>query len=458
MEVNLGNLGQSKKEPLVYYIMRDHFSGNLALKITSKSALLPLVDFLYYAWGEGEDKHLGGMPENIWVPKTVDQAAPGLFAGLATLGVEPAFPPSGFASGVRVIRDLEDSLCFFLGRLSEHTIENVNNHLEPIYRHLLSLSFGDNKVNKWRDNLPAGQPKAPPAYPEFLSNFREIPSEKYRIPLLPSATQPKAAAKRGKKPDMPPAPLPEFNGDKLDQAQDLIYEAWESPSRIKRLALAKEALRISPYCAAAYNLMAKESDVLQEKTQLYVKALEVGKISLGERCFQEDVGFFWGLVETRPYMRALNGLAECHWKAGRLAETIELYREMLRLNPNDNQGARYPLISCLLEEGRWDETEEFLREWGDEASCFMEYSRALLSFAVSGKDGQADEYLKKAFASNEFVPSYLTGERIVPFILPDYYGFGDDDEAAIYADLALKAWRKTPGAVDWVRVKEMRRK
>jgi len=47
--------------------------------------------------------------------------------------------------------------------------------------------------------------------------------------------------------------------DPLDEAQDLMYTAWETADRRQRVTLAKEALRISPLCADAYVLLAEET-------------------------------------------------------------------------------------------------------------------------------------------------------------------------------------------------------
>lgn len=62
---------------------------------------------------------------------------------------------------------------------------------------------------------------------------------------------------------------------------------------------------------------------------------------------QRDVGHFWGLLETRPYLRTRLGLAHALWTAGRRAEAVQHLQDMLRLNPNDNQGVRYTLARLL---------------------------------------------------------------------------------------------------------------
>ena len=47
-------------------------------------------------------------------------------------------------------------------------------------------------------------------------------------------------------------------------------------------------------------------------------------------------------------MRARAGLAGTLLKLGDVVAALSHYRDMLKLNPNDNQGIRYILAGCLL--------------------------------------------------------------------------------------------------------------
>ena len=44
-------------------------------------------------------------------------------------------------------------------------------------------------------------------------------------------------------------------------------------------------------------------------------------------------------------------MASALLKLGDVDGAIDHFRDMLRLNPNDNQGIRYTLLGCLLERG-----------------------------------------------------------------------------------------------------------
>ena len=85
----------------------------------------------------------------------------------------------------------------------------------------------------------------------------------------------------------------------------------------------------------------------------------------------------WGILENRPYMRAIQYQADLYSGAEKYDKAIELYRLLLKLNPNDNQGVRYTLsgvyagisgdeINDLFDEGNeqqnWDALQHLVNE------------------------------------------------------------------------------------------------
>ncbi len=239
-----------------------------------------------------------------------------------------------------------------------------------------------------------------------------------------------------------------------DRAQDVMYAAMEETDRLKRIRLAHRALGISLDCADAYVLLAREdTETVEEALSFYRKAVRAAKRVLGEEPFREQAGFFWGLVETRPYMRSALGLASCLWEVGSWEEAIELYRELIILDSADHLGVRYLLMPCLIEAGRDDEAERLCSAFSEEESACWHYSELLLEFRRGGEDSIAGELLKGALEFNPYVPEYLTGRKGIPKVLPDNFVSGDRDEAIIYASENLPAWKATRGARAWLKRK-----
>jgi tetratricopeptide (TPR) repeat protein len=251
----------------------------------------------------------------------------------------------------------------------------------------------------------------------------------------------------GQLPELPPE-------TPLEQAQALIYQAYEATSPKQRSALARQALDISPDCADAYLLLAELNPSIARKVEFLEQAAAAGERAIGPEQFEAWQGHFWGVIETRPYMRALGGLAELSWMLGNRPRAIEIYTRMLALNPGDNQGVRYMLASCLLEE-RTNAARlalhKLLDEFPDDAAANWAYSRALLQFQEQrAPTPPANQALKVALKANKHIPAFLLGDRRMPSDLPPYIGFGDESEAVEYVAFAIRAWTQTPGAIAWL--------
>ena len=239
-------------------------------------------------------------------------------------------------------------------------------------------------------------------------------------------------------------------GDLLGQAQELVYQAWEIPNLKRRLALAKKALAISPDCADAYVLLAEAAISPSETLELYRKGLEAGQRAIGEQAFDNDVGSFWGILETRPYMRARAGLAQSLWQCGHHDDALAHWCDMLRLNPGDNQGIRYILAARLLEMGSDRELGILLKEYEDDGCAYMLWTKALFAFRNQGDNSTSGRVLAEALKSNPHVPPYLLGLKPLPLKLPDYTGLGDESEAMVLAVENINAWQMTDGALTWL--------
>lgn len=239
---------------------------------------------------------------------------------------------------------------------------------------------------------------------------------------------------------------------RADTAQDLIYDAWESESQWERIQMAQEALEIDPDCADAYVLLAREgSRSSEEYAALMRKGVEAAERALGKENMDELEGHFWGFVETRPYMRARLGLAQGLEWMGKTDEAIAHYRDLLRLNPVDNQGARYLLATCLMRTGGMDELEELVSEYEEDCSAEWHYNRALLAYHREGDSINSRRELKHALKANKYVPAYLLGKKKIADELPEYVRVGGAEEAAGYSSAALAGWRQIHGALAWLR-------
>jgi len=224
-----------------------------------------------------------------------------------------------------------------------------------------------------------------------------------------------------------------------------------------------------------------------ERLPFLQRAVSAAAQRLGVNYFNQCVGDFWGILETRPYMRGKSKLAFALWELGRANEAIAAWTECLRLCDSDNLGIREVLTSILLEKGNLDGAEAIVNKFAkQDCPIGMGFARVLLLFkrakaaaaalpgaasaganagassASSGAGaaaGQPDSQrllqqalaeLRQALRSNVYVVDYLTGAKAVPQKLPEYITCGGPNEAEEYVRWALRAWQQTAGALDWL--------
>jgi tetratricopeptide (TPR) repeat protein len=252
----------------------------------------------------------------------------------------------------------------------------------------------------------------------------------------------------------PPANTPE------EEAQELVYSAYESSDPKKRTTLAKKALKLDPDNVDAHLILADNpATSIFGAVACYRDAVAAGERSLGKEFMEQHTGHFWGIQETRPYMRALECLAgNLHAAAAGQEEceqinleVVEIYQKMLRLNPGDNQGIRYKLLYVLIEQWRDDEAEKLYKEYGDDESAWWLYGRALLDYRKQGDTAKSQKSLAAAIKYNKHFPPYILGIKRFPATPPGHYGVGDANEAAYYMNDSMTAWENTSGAIDWIK-------
>jgi len=192
-----------------------------------------------------------------------------------------------------------------------------------------------------------------------------------------------------------------------------------------------------------------ESD---ERIDFLKKLVETGEKNLGKKFFKNNGGHFWGVLETRPYMRARSQLALRLMETGKFEESAVEHEEMLKLNPNDNQGIRYGLMTCYLTLKRLDDARRLFENYKDdrEYSAIFAWAYVLERFLADDLDG-AQKALSHAQKQNGHAMAYFLEHRKLPKAMPDSYGIGSREEAVIAWDIMKPAWKAHPEAQVWLK-------
>jgi tetratricopeptide (TPR) repeat protein len=244
--------------------------------------------------------------------------------------------------------------------------------------------------------------------------------------------------------------------DPKRRAQELAYDALETDDLQEALRLVHEALKLDPDCTDAQRLMVSvaSSDPVN-KIHLMREVVEKAERSLGGDFFHEHMGRFWGTIETRPYMRAMQDLGELFVETGRMAEAAAIFERMLELNPTDNQGMRYPLLGLHLAAQEPEKADQLMSRFPGEEKFLASFAWArVLERWLSGDAEAAAAALERARKVNPFAEKYISGLRAVPKETPEYFKPGDETEAQVCARELSLAWEGNAPFREWLRARK----
>lgn len=128
-------------------------------------------------------------------------------------------------------------------------------------------------------------------------------------------------------------------GRESDEEHDPVGDAidLEDPDA-RRAALMATAARDLRCLDAHAHLGGLEFDRRPRRALLHFEVgVRIGELSLPANF---DGVLVWGRIYNRPFLRCLHGYGLCLWRLGRDAEALRVFRRILALNPNDNQGIR----------------------------------------------------------------------------------------------------------------------
>ena len=222
---------------------------------------------------------------------------------------------------------------------------------------------------------------------------------------------------------------------KREQSDDLLFEAYDEPVKSKAIKLAKQALEINPDNIDAENFITKFETNTIKKLDRYKETLdkEQAKLEKEDIFNKENIGIFWGLIETRPYMRTKHSYMLTLMELGRYTEAIKQGEELLELCQNDNQGIRYLIMGLYTVLEKFEECEKIYNSYSDD-STFMLFPLSIMYYK-KGDYKKAKKILKEIQENNEYILEYLkqkikfTKAKIDNIEYEGTYSWGSEAEA-----------------------------
>ena len=194
-----------------------------------------------------------------------------------------------------------------------------------------------------------------------------------------------------------------------ETANDYLELAEQASSKRKCLEYLRKAVELDPANVDAQLQLIAHT--LEDKPDEQLLALQnlmaaAAKTLEQEGCFKKDMGDFWTILETRPYMRVRHACFDALISCGMIRRAIDEGEELLELCENDNLGVRYQLmhlyaymedeLHALALHKRYDSYEE----------TQMLLPLAVLYYKLNQFD-KAEDYIKRLAKVNKGAKKFL---------------------------------------------------
>lgn len=185
--------------------------------------------------------------------------------------------------------------------------------------------------------------------------------------------------------------------DLIDEADEYYFAAMKANNKTTKKKLLNKAVEICEFHWDAHlQLILFEKDLEKKYKKLLKLEPEVRKDMLENEdvSFEEDMGSFYSILETRPYIRVLYSLFINAIEINRFRSAFEIGKNILALNESDNTGVRYfmcPLCVLLEETEELEKIDKFY-DAGYAANALALYYH----YRKLGKKTKANNVLKDA--------------------------------------------------------------
>lgn len=203
-------------------------------------------------------------------------------------------------------------------------------------------------------------------------------------------------------------------------------EAVEAKSEKKAIKLVKEAIKICPNYIEPYLFLIsfeqEGEDVLTELDKVIAREKE----RLKKEGYFDEIGHFYGIWETRPYIRALHQRALVLLQYGKINLAKKELEEIIKLNEHDNLGARYTLAAIYAYFEDEKNLKKIIKKY-NEKNLFFLVPEMFLYYKL-GDNKKTLEILKEIEDDNPYFIETLTSDEIDDIEAEGSYQLGEKSE------------------------------
>lgn len=246
-----------------------------------------------------------------------------------------------------------------------------------------------------------------------------------------------------------------FEFPRLDnRAYDMFHEALDN-FETGDLRKAESDLRLLldgfPEFIDAYHHLAiilDETKRHNEARQAWETAVEIGQSAFPKSFKRGRHRLPWGILDNRPFLRALHSWGLQLLKEEKVLQALDIFKDMLSMNPNDNQGIRALAIDCYFRLRQPDRVLAICKRYPQDTMEEVLYGRPLALFQLH-QEREARTALQKAVEIIPLVAKELLKKTHRPpkDLNPRYVTHGGRDQAYYYWRRNGQHWENTDGVL-----------
>jgi len=234
----------------------------------------------------------------------------------------------------------------------------------------------------------------------------------------------------------------------LEEKANYYLEKAENAKTVKTaIKYAKKAYETSPKCFEAVILLSELETNIDKKIKILDDGLTKEKkrlIKEGYYC-KDNIGKFFSIFETRDYIIGMFTKIDYLINNNNYKDAIKLAKDIIRLNSDDNMGARYYLIAIYSYLNKEEEMLKIYKKYNEESLELLfpifiyyfnkkEYKKANTYFEIIKKENPyIIDYFKGTIKNNSSIPngSYIIGDPSEVIMYFEHFNFLIDDNPNI---------------------------
>ncbi|WP_455539457.1 tetratricopeptide repeat protein [Terrisporobacter sp.] len=230
-----------------------------------------------------------------------------------------------------------------------------------------------------------------------------------------------------------------MNNGEHESSKDILANFNNFFSKLSEAFSTRDACEI-------YREKALETKDAEEAIELMKKSVKEGRKYITEKILEENIGRLWTVKDARAFMKCKKDLAKIYKENGYIDLSINEYKDLLKLDLEDNLNVKYELVPIYIAEKRYEDLYDLIEKYSVRESLFDLYLKALYYF-LKGDNINFKRFIKKALNANLYVAQYML------FIKVDMGLNNISKEEFIgmkFAEQMMRSWGQSRQAMNWL--------